>query len=198
MRDGTSLLNKLFPDTPAHTKQHRVKQGYNGRDNLLAYASGEGGSTAHTSEDVPTRWAAICTLEMRGLTHKAIAEAVGMASQSVTNIVNDERYIEYRERRLAVLDHEFVAMKPLAFAALKGALTSADENTALRASETWFKGAGFGGYSKREQQQTTLSAEDIAAALLRNASSPLVQVNTQVNVTTDTAGAVIDTTPAED
>jgi hypothetical protein len=94
----------------------------------------------------------------------------------VSQIVNDPRYIEYRERHLAELDSEFVQMKPLAFAALRQGLSSNDENTALRASEQWFKGAGFGGFAKDPAPTTRTTAEDVAAALIAG-----VQVNVTVN-----------------
>ncbi len=71
-------------------------------------------------------------------------------------------------------------MKPLAFAALKGGLNSHDENTALRASEQWFKAASFGGFSKTEAPTQTATAEDVARALMLG-----VQVN--VSVSTDAA-----------
>jgi hypothetical protein len=95
----------------------------------------------------------------------------------------DERYLEYREQHLATLDQEFVAMKPLAFRALRGGLQSPDENTALRASEQWFKAANYGGFSKHERPAVSTSAEDIARELLRGGIN--VQVNTQVNIPSD-------------
>lgn len=178
MSDSQSILDQLFPPAPPHRRESRLsvrggfddnpqninKQGHTGRD------------------DVSTRWAAIYTLELRGLKQAQIAEALGLNTQAVSRIVTDDRYIAYRERHLATLDQEFVAMKPLAFAALKGGLSSSDENTALRASEQWFKGAGYGGFSKTERVSTGLTAEDVARALLTGVN---VQVNTQVNINTD-------------
>jgi transcriptional regulator with XRE-family HTH domain len=122
----------------------------------------------------------VYTLELRGLSYKQIAEALNMSSSGVAHIVADPRYIEYREQHLATLDQEFVAMKPLAFRALRGGLQSPDENTALRASEQWFKAANYGGFSKHERPAVSTSAEDIARELLRGGIN--VQVNTQVNV----------------
>jgi hypothetical protein len=81
------------------------------------------------------------------------------------------------------MDAEFIAMKPLAFAALKNGLGSNDENTALRASEQWFKGAGFGGFAKDPVPQTRLTAEDVAAQLLAG-----LNVNVQVNVSSAAEG----------
>lgn len=174
--DGDSLLDKLFPGAPPHERVTRATSNLGSPQYLTSH---EGRKVAAS---VNGRWASICTLELRGLPQNKIAATLGMSPQSVSNIVNDDRYIAYRTERLALLDEEFVAMKPLAFAALRGGLSSADENTALRASETWFKGASFGGYSKTERPATTLTAEDIAAELLRQHTAPLVQVNTQVNV----------------
>jgi transcriptional regulator with XRE-family HTH domain len=130
-----------------------------------------------TREDVSTRWASIYTLELRGLDQKDIAQALNLAPATVSLIVRDPRYIAYREKHLAELDSEFVQMKPLAFAALRSGLNSNDENTALRASEQWFKGAGFGGFAKDPVPQTRLTAEDVAAQLLAG-----LNVNVQVNV----------------
>jgi hypothetical protein len=120
-----------------------------------------------------------------------------MSAQGVSHITRDERYRRYRDERLSALDDEFFSMKPLALEALKGGLTSHDENTALRASEQWFKAASFGGYSKTEPPSTHLTAEDVARQLLG------VQVNVTVNTTSPVEGgggfsAQVDATPAVD
>ena len=102
---------------------------------------------------------------------------MGLSTTTLSTITRDPRYIAYREAHLAALDAEFIQMKPLAFAALKAGLNSKDENTALRASEQWFKGAGFGGFSKEPQPSSHLTAEDVAAQLLQ-------QINVTVNLNT--------------
>lgn len=173
-----SILDKLFPAVPPGTRRER---GHGSVHGIAIHDELRDKQGKRSIAGVSTRWAAIYTLELRGLTHRQIAEALNMAENSISKIVTDERYIEYRNQHLSALDQEFVAMKPLAFAALKGGLTSSDENTALRASEQWFKGANYGGFSKHERPSTALTAEDVARELLRG--GPLVQVNTQVNVT---------------
>lgn len=136
--------------------------------------------TQHTGkselEEIKTRWAAIYALELRGCTQAQIAEIVHMNPMSVSLITRDPRYIKYREEHIAQLDHEFVEMKPMAFAALRGGLGSTDENTALRASEQWFKAAGFGGFAKNPEPTSPLTAEDIVSKLLN------INVAVQVNV----------------
>lgn len=187
----SNILDQLFPAAPPHRHEYRHKLG-NGFEERREDVDTSG---SKYRQNVSTRWASIYTLELRGLSHKQIAEALKLAPQSIGRIISDPRYIEYRERHLSALDQEFVAMKPLAFAALKGGLTSQDENTALRASEQWFKGANYGGFSKHERPATTATAEDIARQLLTG-----IQVNVQVN--TASAGearagrAVIDSCPA--
>lgn len=177
MADGGSILDQLFPPAPPHNSPRRYKRAGGGFEDRPEDIDGTGRTV---TAEISTKWAAIYTLELRGLNHKEIAEALGMVSQSIGKIISDPRYIEYRERHLAVLDQEFVAMKPLAFAALRNGLGSSDENTALRASEQWFKGAGFGGFSKTERPATSLTAEDVARELLRGGIN--VQVNNQVNI----------------
>lgn len=174
-------LDEIFPAAPPHTKREikRVRTG-NHRDNPVSRGEATGMS-ARTADNLKTRWAAVYALELRGINQKDIATALGLSAATVSAITNDERYIEYREKRMNELDAEFVMMKPLAFAALKSGLGSRDENTALRASEQWFKGAGFGGFAKDPTPQTHLTAEDVAVQLL--------QVNVQVNVTTPEGGA---------
>jgi transcriptional regulator with XRE-family HTH domain len=163
-------LDELFPPAPPHAPRQLKRTG----DKVFANAVRKGMAAR---EDVSTRWAAIYTLELRGLDQKDIAQALNLAATTVSQIVRDPRYVAYREKHLAELDSEFVQMKPLAFAALRSGLNSNDENTALRASEQWFKGAGFGGFAKDPVPQTRLTAEDVAAQLLAG-----LNVNVQVNV----------------
>lgn len=174
-------LDDIFPPAPPHTpRQLNNRRRGNHGDNPVARGEGVG-KTSRTVDNLATRWLSIYTLELRGLDQKDIAAALNISPATVCSVVNDERYIEYRERRLSELDAEFVMMKPLAFAALKNGLGSVDENTALRASEQWFKGAGFGGFAKDPTPPSRTTAEDVAAALLATA--------VQVNVTVNTAGA---------
>lgn len=170
-------LNTLFPPAPPHApRQIQNSRKGNHGDNPVARGEGRG-RAARTVDNLSTRWASVYTLELRGLDQKAIAAALGLSAGTISCIVNDERYLQYREKRLCELDSEFVMMKPLAFKALQSGLNSSDENTALRASEQWFKGAGFGGFAKDPTPQTRTTAEDVAAALLAG-----LNVNVQVNV----------------
>lgn len=169
-------LDKLFPSTAPIAKHVTPPSGKPGPAPVPTFGEGR---SAYTVDNIPTRWAAIFTMECRGLNKKEIAEQTGLGYGSVINITLDERYMEYRDKKLASLDREFFAMKPIAMDALRKGLSSADENTALRAAEQWFKGASFGGYSKRDEVVQTLTAEDVAAQLLN-----AVQVNVQVNVNT--------------
>ena len=167
-----SILDKLFPQAPTDVTARARKSPGQGFDTNPVTPP-----TRVARKDIPTSWTSIYTLELRGFTHAQIAEVVNLTPQSVGRIVTDARYLTYREQHLSALDHEFVAMKPLAFAALRGGLGSQDENTALRASEQWFKAANYGGFSKHERPAVSTSAEDIARSLLN-------QVNIQVNVST--------------
>lgn len=167
-------LDDVFPAAPPHaphTPAPRPLSGVGAHPEMRSEGKG-------TRTEVSTRWASIYALELRGLSIAEIAQALGMSQSGVSRITTDERYIAYREQHLGAIDAEFVMMKPLAFAALKSGLNSSDENTALRASEQWFKGAGFGGFAKDPVPQTRTTAEDVAAALIAG-----VQVNVNVNVT---------------
>lgn len=170
-----SVLDELFP---------AVNRGRNfTRDAHFTNHPEDAGRPSGTerADAISTRWAAICTLELQGRTHADIAQRVGMSVQGVSSATRHPRYKAYRDARLAELDDEFFAMKPLALDALRGGLKSNDENTALRASEQWFKAASFGGFSKTEAPPQTATAEDVARALMLG-----VQVNVSVN--TDAAG----------
>ncbi len=185
---SNSILDRVFPAGPQHQRHRRVATGVAAPEGI---ARADSGQHKRSIEALKTKWTAVYTLELRGFTQKQIAEALGMSAQQISNITLDSRYIEYREQHLSTLDQEFVAMKPLAFRALRGGLSSPDENTALRASEQWFKAANYGGFSKHERPAVTTSAEDIARSLLN-------QVNIQVNVhapgttVTATDGATVD------
>lgn len=165
----SSALDTLFP--PIGDVQVRRKSR---QDNTTAHLYGRSGQSK--LENIKTRWAAIYALELRGCTQAQIAEVVHMTPMSVGQVTRDPRYKQYREEHMAQLDHEFVEMKPMAFAALRGGLDSTDENTALRASEQWFKAAGFGGFAKNPEPTSPLTAEDIVSKLLN------INVAVQVNV----------------
>lgn len=167
-------LDTLFPPAPPHKKREITRRRSNNGRNL----------TMHTGKkslaEISTRWAAMYALELRGCNKSDIAAQLGVSDQAVIAATRDPRYIAYREEHLAALDNDFVAMKPLAFAALSNGLRSQDENTALRASEQWFKGASFGGFAKEPQQSSALTAEDVARQILSGGVSVNVQVNNVV------------------
>lgn len=167
-----SILDKVFPAGPQHQRRTGGVHGVAAKEGKPYIPTGQ-----RRRDELKTKWTAIYTLELRGFGIREIAEALGMSVNGVSRVTLDERYIAYREEHLSSLDQEFVAMKPLAFAALRGGLGSQDENTALRASEQWFKAANYGGFSKHERPAVSTSAEDIARSLLN-------QVNIQVNVNT--------------
>jgi hypothetical protein len=164
-------LSHYFPEADG---QHRH------RDDLVGCAADQ--SLAHKTgrvpnEDIPTKWRVILSLEMQGESKVDIAKHVGMTASAVSQITRDERYLAHREAYLETIDRDFLAMKPLAFKALQQGLTSSDEDTALKASDQWFRAAGFGGYSKRDEPATQTTAEDVVRQLL--------QINVQVNVGSD-------------
>jgi hypothetical protein len=122
---------------------------------------------------LPTKARAILALELRGLPKTQIAVRLHMKEQAVRRITHTDRYIAARAVLLDRLDHEFLAMKPAVFNALRRGLDSGDEGIALRASEQWMRAAGFMHYGKGEAQQG-LTAEDVAKQML--------QLNVTVNV----------------
>lgn len=165
-------LDTLFPAAPPHEAPYRGMRGQ------VHNPTGKGlKAGAPAREEISTRWAAIYALELRGLSKTDIATQLGLSINTVVHATTDPRYIAYREEHLAALDNDFVAMKPLAFAALSNGLRSQDENTALRASEQWFKGASFGGFAKEPQQSSALTAEDVAKQILQGGLTVAVQVN---------------------
>ncbi len=170
-------LAQLFPPVPQGT-QH-IHRNHFVEGSIATDASKRDKVGRRRREGVSTRWAAVYALELRGLNYSEIATALGLNPQTIYKIVNDDRYLAYREEHLTALDADFVMMKPLAFSALKSGLNSVDENTALRASEQWFKAAGFGGFSKEPQHNPGVTAEDVAAQLIAGAT---VNVAVQVNV----------------
>lgn len=163
-------LEHYFPTVA----QHRVREPTAGSfvDGDVRTANGK-----QALEGIPTKWRVILTLEMQGAPKCDIAQQVGMSAAAISEITRDDRYIAFRDEYLATIDNEFFAMKPLAFKALRNGLTSGDEDTALKAADQWFRGASFGGFSKREERPTNLTAEDVVRQLL--------QVNVQVNVNSD-------------
>ncbi len=166
-----SIVDQIFPPAPPHLPHQRRAGNQNFVREEWRDKSGR-----RRREEIHTKWAAIYQLELRGLSQKEIAEVMHTSVTTICRITQDDRYIAYREAHLTAMDAEFIAMKPLAFNALKSGLNSNDQNTALRASEQWFKGAGFGGFSKDPVPASRTTAEDVAAALIAG-----VQVNVTVN-----------------
>lgn len=121
-----------------------------------------------------TRARMILSMELRNNTLTEIAQKLHVGIERISRITRTDRYIEAREALLGRMDHEFMAMKPAAFAAIGQGLRSRDENTALRASETWMRAAGFGTYGKGPIGAQPVTAEDVVKQLL--------SVNVQVNV----------------
>jgi hypothetical protein len=89
-----------------------------------------------------------------------------MKEHAVRRITHTDRYIAARAVLFNRLDHEFLAMKPAVFNALRRGLDSGDEGIALRASEQWMRAAGFMHYGKGEARQG-LTAEDVAKQMLQ-------------------------------
>jgi hypothetical protein len=158
---------------PAVREQHTYREGSGFAVNPEGIFNGARGPV----DGLTTRWRTILSLEMQGLPKNQIADLMKMSAAAVGNITRDPRYVEQREIYLAAIDKDFLAMKPLAFRALEKGLTSADEDTALKASDQWFRAAGFGGYSKRDEPSEKTTAEDVVRQLL--------QINVQVNVGSD-------------
>jgi hypothetical protein len=147
------------------------QRGHGNASSIIPYIGVDRGAKRKFPE---TKARTILTLQMRGHTQAQIAEMMHISHQGVSIIVQRPEYKEMRERVLRELDDEFLAMKPLAFDAIEGGLRSSDENTALKAADMWFKGAGFGSYSKTPAVDPTVTAEDV----VRN----LLQINVNVNV----------------
>jgi hypothetical protein len=162
-------LNTLFPGEHETRRANPLDgRGKHGKYDQLIH---EGG---HKARVIPTRWRAICSLELRGHSKTEIAEVLGMSLGGVITITARDSYVTMRDQMLGELDNEFLAMKPLAFAALKGALQSNNENTALSAAETFFKTSGFMQHGKGATDAAgPVSAEDVARQLL-------IQVNVTV------------------
>jgi hypothetical protein len=124
------------------------------------------------SHSLSTRHRMILTLELRGKDKTEIAHLLNMTPNQVVQITHRPQYIEARDALLGAMDQEFANMKPDAMAALRRGLNAPDASTALHASETWMKAAGFMQYGKSEGLRN-VTAEDVAAQLL--------QVNITVN-----------------
>lgn len=153
---SSEQLAQLFP--AAYTPHIPIKRGDILPDELRGKAD--------PRRPLRTKARMVLSLELRGKTTGEIAAQLGMHANTVSAITRTDRYIAAREVLLGRMDAEFSAMKPDAFRALSQGLRSRDENTALRASETWMKAAGFGQYGKGNQSQG-LTAEDVARQLLQ-------------------------------
>ena len=156
--DGSNInLAELFP--AAHDKLHVQLPGSLGNPSAIQL--------------LPTKARAILALELRGLPKTQIAVRLHMKEQAVRRITHTDRYIAARAALLDRLDHEFLAMKPMAFNALCRGLHSVDEGIALRASEQWMRAAGFMQHGRGGARQG-VTAEDVAKQML--------QLNVTVNV----------------
>ena len=149
--DGSNInLAELFP--AAHDKLHVQLPGSLGNPSAIQL--------------LPTKARAILALELRGLPKTQIAVRLHMKENAVRRITHTDRYIAARAALLDRLDHEFLAMKPMAFNALCRGLHSVDEGIALRASEQWMRAAGFMQHGRGGARQG-VTAEDVASKLLQ-------------------------------
>jgi hypothetical protein len=126
------------------------------------------------------RMRTILSLEIRGVARAVIAEEMNLSIATVCRLTRRPEYEKMRDEVLMHWDGEFLAMKPLAFTALRNGLTSSEESVALKASDQWFHAAGYGGYSKTPPVDRTVTAEDVVRELMGN-----VNVNVEVTVNND-------------
>lgn len=112
------------------------------------------------------RWRAVMAFQMRGFTNEEIARQVRISPGRIGIVTRTERYQQEFEARLKDLDNDFLAMKPLALEALKSGLKAADANTALRASDQFFKVSGYMGYGKQQEAPNSARSEDVARQLI--------------------------------
>lgn len=171
--NSTLLLDKHFPPPPEERHTYSPGSGF------AVAPENIDKSGKNVLEELSTRYRAVLSLELQGANKLAIAQRLGLSYITIQKITKDERYVKFRNEYLAALDDEFFAMKPLAFAALKGGLQSQDEDTALKASDQWFKAAGFGGYSKSPEPSSNVTAEDVVRQLLHVEAD-----NVQININT--------------
>jgi hypothetical protein len=133
--------------------------------------------------EVSSRWETVMTLDIRGFSLAEIHERTGISVNRICVLRRTERYREAKAARLHAIDDDFVSLKPLAMDALRRGLNDVtDNNVALRASEQWFKTAGYGQHGKTGDAPAGATAESIAAAILKQ----------QINVTVNVNGAVAD------
>jgi hypothetical protein len=161
-------LSEIFPEDGNLGRSNNLRGN---ASSIIPYIGKNKGAKRHFPE---TKARTILTLEMRGKSKTLIAEMMHISIQGVINIVQSPEYKAMREHVLREMDHEFLAMKPLAFDAIENGLKSSDENVSLKAADMWFKGAGFGSYSKTPAVDPSVTAEDV----VRN----LLQVNVNVSV----------------
>lgn len=172
MSDSNPLLERYFPPPPDGQHRHNPGAGEHFGDKRWQYGKSE-------IDELSTKYRAILSLEIQGISKNDIARRMGMSLQGVIRATSSQKYLDFRNNYLAGLDDEFFAMKPLAFAALKQGLSSQDEDTALKASDQWFKAAAFGGYSKTSEPHSNLTAEDVVRQLLHVQAD-----NVQININT--------------
>ena len=121
------------------------------------------------------RTLAILREHMRGKPSWELARDFGMTDSSISRILNDPLSREFINSQVAQCDGDFKALYRRAVIAMANGLSSADENTALRAADMYLR--AHGKYA-REDAERPLTATEVAKALLEQ--SKVVNI-TQVN-----------------
>jgi hypothetical protein len=132
----------------------------------------------------------VLSLHLRGCRTKEIAAILGLCEQPVSRVMRERRYLEAFDAKLSTVDDEFLRLKPDALRALANGLVSRDEAIGLRAAEMWFKLTGQGGYGRGEGSNPSVTAEDIALALLE-AGGGTVTISAELRTQADEAERVL-------
>ena len=125
----------------------------------------------------------VLALFMSGHSKQEISKAMGMSSAAVSLIINNPSSMDLLERASRDNELEIKAMLPLAISAMRTAMRSDEEETALRAAKAYFQVTG----RAKDKDADATTAEDVVARILEITSTGPVTIRMAEKTTTTRA-----------
>ena len=176
--DNVRKLAPVFADTDEDFDLLALASEDGDEEKKLSIRHGPGTSIPNLTQLKPNHLK-IVEYHLRGYKQSEICKILSCSPFTVHRVLKDplvQPYISYHRN---VMDMEFAALRPAANQAVRKALDSKDDRTALMASRQFYEHEG----DMKDKDDKAMTAEDLVTILMEKITLTL-QVNTQVNIDT--------------